>query len=487
MLEAGIGTFTTACPRQQAGVQAALIEYVKICSLYGVGYYYIPGTDTCIKIGGYVRYEVFHNAPTPGAGYQVSGTTGVYTRHTNTYSHYARWRMSMDVRSQTEYGTLRSYFSAGMNVRNVANEVAGPGPDVSLERAFIQFAGFTFGRADTFFGFYNGAAYGFAPLSLDGSTGPGGLNVAAYTWQFGNGLSATISLEDANPKTAGVVDLSTAGNFLGATFGAGTTSDHRGQAMPDVVGNLRVDQAWGSAQIMGALKQIEGRYYTNAGVAGCGTNVTGCANPGGETGWAIGAGLTLKMPWDARDTLSGVIAYGKGASRYVADGPGSVSSYLHRQGVSVGAYTDAVFANPGVGGQAGQIELTEVWGGTVAFEHYWTPSLRTSWVFGYLDVSYNDSAKAMIRAGNCAAAGGVLTQVSNCNPDYSRWQVASRTMWNPVANLDVGLEIAYQKINTAFAGTAVVAGAQGLATTRYNIEDQGVWQAGFRVQRSFWP
>jgi hypothetical protein len=60
-------------------------------------------------------------------------------------------------------------------------------------------------------------------------------------------------------------------------------------------------------------------------------------------------------------------------------------------------------------------------------------------------------------------------------------------MWNPVANLDVGLEIAYQKINTAFAGTAVVAGAQGLATTRYNIEDQGVWQAGFRVQRSFWP
>ena len=36
-------------------VKAKAVEYVKICSLYGVGYYYIPGTDTCIKIGGYVR------------------------------------------------------------------------------------------------------------------------------------------------------------------------------------------------------------------------------------------------------------------------------------------------------------------------------------------------------------------------------------------------------------------------------------------------
>jgi Porin subfamily len=32
-------------------------EYVKICSLYGAGFYYIPGTDTCIKVGGYLRVE----------------------------------------------------------------------------------------------------------------------------------------------------------------------------------------------------------------------------------------------------------------------------------------------------------------------------------------------------------------------------------------------------------------------------------------------
>ena len=38
-------------------VKAKPVEYVKICSLYGVGFYYIPGTDMCIKVGGYVREQ----------------------------------------------------------------------------------------------------------------------------------------------------------------------------------------------------------------------------------------------------------------------------------------------------------------------------------------------------------------------------------------------------------------------------------------------
>ena len=38
-------------------VKAKAVEYVKICSLYGAGFYYIPGTDTCIKLGGYLRAD----------------------------------------------------------------------------------------------------------------------------------------------------------------------------------------------------------------------------------------------------------------------------------------------------------------------------------------------------------------------------------------------------------------------------------------------
>ena len=42
-------------------VKAKAVEYVRICSLYGAGFYYIPGTDTCIKLGGYLRVDVLAN------------------------------------------------------------------------------------------------------------------------------------------------------------------------------------------------------------------------------------------------------------------------------------------------------------------------------------------------------------------------------------------------------------------------------------------
>ena len=43
-------------------VKAKAVEYVKVCSLYGAGFYYIPGTDTCIRLGGYLRADVAINS-----------------------------------------------------------------------------------------------------------------------------------------------------------------------------------------------------------------------------------------------------------------------------------------------------------------------------------------------------------------------------------------------------------------------------------------
>ncbi len=38
------------------------VEYVKVCETYGAGFYYIPGTDTCIRLGGRVRTD-FSSVP----------------------------------------------------------------------------------------------------------------------------------------------------------------------------------------------------------------------------------------------------------------------------------------------------------------------------------------------------------------------------------------------------------------------------------------
>ena len=37
--------------------KAAPVAYVRICDAYGAGFFYIPGTDTCLKVGGLALFE----------------------------------------------------------------------------------------------------------------------------------------------------------------------------------------------------------------------------------------------------------------------------------------------------------------------------------------------------------------------------------------------------------------------------------------------
>ncbi|MGD9922843.1 MAG: porin, partial [Pseudorhodoplanes sp.] len=166
---------------------------------------------------------------------------------------------------------------------------------------------------------------------------------------------------------------------------------------------------------------------------------------------------------------------------------------LHQSGgIALGAYNDAVFGGVGLnGGGISEIELTEAWGGSIAFQHYWTPSLRTSWVFGYMSVQYGEAAKVLIaNLGNrCIGSGIVISDTASCDPDWSTWRVSSRTMWNPVRNLDVGVEVAYTQVDTAFGGATgtLTTPNNGLSIGSYALDDLGVWSAALRVHRSFWP
>ncbi|MGY3291304.1 hypothetical protein ACVWWP_004371 [Bradyrhizobium sp. LM3.6] len=92
-------------------VKAKAVEYVKICTLYGAGFYYIPGSDTCIKLGGYLRAEVALNA---GGNYSgaYSSVAAANNRLANYYSTRAREDLNIDTRTATEYGVVRTYFDA---------------------------------------------------------------------------------------------------------------------------------------------------------------------------------------------------------------------------------------------------------------------------------------------------------------------------------------------------------------------------------------
>jgi hypothetical protein len=166
---------------------------VKICSLYGVGFYYIPGTDMCIKIGGWVRAE---------AAYGVNGSStrvtqgDVNNRFTNDLWYRVRGYITADARSQTEYGTVRGYLALGISTDTTSD----PPQTFNANRAFVQWAGFTFGRAQSFFDFYSQAAVGYLGFAPNSDTGDGGWEVLGYTAQLGNGFSGSLSLEPAAPR-----------------------------------------------------------------------------------------------------------------------------------------------------------------------------------------------------------------------------------------------------------------------------------------------
>ena len=92
-------------------VKAKAVEYVKICSLYGAGFYYIPGTDTCIKLGGYLRAEVAVGTNSVYNG-NFSGAGGAHNRLSNYYTMRSREDLNIDTRTATEYGVVRTLFDA---------------------------------------------------------------------------------------------------------------------------------------------------------------------------------------------------------------------------------------------------------------------------------------------------------------------------------------------------------------------------------------
>src|SRR5579864_7167812 len=156
-------------------VKAKPVEYVRVCSLYGAGFWYVPGTDTCLKIGSYVREQLEWNAGnggTPiGFGASDQAAAGRFDRtDTSQLSMRTRVGISVDLRTQTEYGTLRSYLEGGFQTS--ANNGSAPTNDtIYFDRGFIQFAGVTAGRIRSYFDINSMAPYSYGNSRISGDTG----------------------------------------------------------------------------------------------------------------------------------------------------------------------------------------------------------------------------------------------------------------------------------------------------------------------------
>ncbi len=511
-------------------VKAAPVQYVKICSLYGDGFYYIPGTDICLKVGGYVRGEYAYNYGSSMAnGPFQGGANGSglkdrldgqdFTMRTRAYAWF-------DSRQQTEYGTLRSYLQIGINYDSPQNTAT----NFNANRAFIQFAGFTVGTAQSFYDFYSSPASSFfGPNASD--TGDPGWKVFAYTAQYGNGFSATFSLEEPRSMSLAVPETGVINTNLGnLPIGIINPDPDRAKIrFPDIVQNWRVDQAWGSAQLMVAAHDVSAGYYAanagsllGAGAAGftpapC-TGVTAgflgvgagtltgsepCGHPADKLGWALGGGARLNA--QGGDYFQFQVNYTQGAIRYAAFTAGGAFSpnQFNGQNMGYGFFSDGVFSNA-----TGEVQLTTAYGINAAYDHLWTPQLRTSIYGSYLRVEYGNNANLAICnaqttpnfanvnlatpsavAGSIAFTGLQVAQGA-CNNNFNWWQIGSRTQYNFTPWFYVGFDVIYQKLETASNSATVT--YTSLANTAkptafYQIQNQDNYGLRIRVHRDIVP
>jgi len=183
------------------------MEYVRVCDVYGAGFFYIPGTETCLKIGGYVRYQIDWDERDDG------------------FRKFGRAQLTLDARSETELGTLRSFTELWFN----SNAPTGEGlvPDyvsgyntagLNVRQAFIELGGLYLGIKTTLWD--GGFAGEYDNFGYDSRVHTVGYNFAAA-----NGITVSLGLEEY---------------------------DYNYDYTPNVVGKVGFKQGWGSANLWAA-------------------------------------------------------------------------------------------------------------------------------------------------------------------------------------------------------------------------------------------
>ena len=215
------------------------VEYVRVCDAYGQGYFYIPGTETCLRIHGHVRYDLTGGNDVYGRGFEArDGKLFAKNNKRDTYEGLARFSLKFSTASETELGTLKTFSDLRFQWKNGTDDKSTG----TLRAGYIQLSGLKVGLDDsafiTFPGYLGNVMNDDVILAGSGRTGQ-----ISYTFAGDNGLSAIVSLEqggkddvDEQPK-----------DWSGKKWG-GVIKDYT----PHVVGGLRYAQGWGSLTAVAA-------------------------------------------------------------------------------------------------------------------------------------------------------------------------------------------------------------------------------------------
>lgn len=368
VLASGAGAMAADLPA------AAPAQYVKVCDTYGAGYFYLPGTTTCLRLSGMVRFDARY--------------TENFTRGSDLVTFRARTRVRWDARTQTEYGTLRSFVELQAQ-RDNGDTSAPAGGFAHVRQAFIQFAGLTVGYAPSIFdAISNGTKIGSYAALHPGMFSDEILTTAYYTASFGNGFSASIGIEERGYREA-----------LTNSYAAGQTS-------PDVVANVMVEQAWGAVVLSAALHHDRGS-----------------AVAGSEYGFAVQGATSIALPMLSPGSKIFVQGgYSEGALSYA--GANETFSADSNWGMPRGWAGRSLPVVADFFEVGGNIVKSKAWWIGGGFSYFWTPTVSTNFGVQYVDVN----------------------QAGFIN-DFKYTFGFANVQWTPVKDLILGLEVLYSNID----------------------------------------
>ena len=418
---------TTGAQAADLGLPVApAVDYVQICTIGSFTGFLLPGSDVCFDINGFARWQVTLNQEAdPGTPAQNgAGDFG----GADDYDMIGAFELNFDARTMTEWGLLRGFI-------RLDSEGEDDPVDVDFEKGFIQIGGLTAGLTDSF----------FDPVFTDYALGPIGdtpgtddLALIGYSYSVGNGVTIMASLENNEARNTAIgvytvalgasatafdaldtVTLTTAGSTIGYDESA---------TMPDFVAAIRVDQAWGSAKLSGALHELDP------------------AQPAidSEFGFAIGASAEFNLPVGVDSEFGIYVNYADGAVSYVG-----LDTSVANTGLP---FVDALILDGST-----NIETTQVFGVGAGVEFGINTML--DWE---LDAFYND----VDHAGGSTLDGNV-------------WAVRTSLAWTPITNLEIRGGVAYQQFD--FDNNLNAAGV----VTSVTGADDDQFAARLRITRSF--
>jgi len=430
---AGLAAIAGAHAADLPVAKAAPVEYVRVCSTYGAGFFYIPGSDTCLRVSGRVRADYRYAQP--------------FTRAQDAVGFFTRGRIQLDARTATAYGLLRTVvrFELNRGLGTQGGAATGAIANTSnLAQAFVQFGGLTAGRVTSFFDNGDLPTGHFGTLRF--SDAPD-IDLLAYTFTFGNGFSATLSLEDSIERRAGIfrgADLPAFGASIGSAAplasipGVPNSIVYGGSRVPDVVGNIKYTGTWGTAQLSGAGHQIR---VANPYAIGVFSDV-----PDTEYGWAVTGQVGVNLPALAPGDAAWIAAtYANGALGYITGGQGSGLATGLASVVLADAFVDAF----------GNVSTGKGWSVAGGLRHYWAPQFRSNFFGSYARISYSGASTL---------------------GDFNELRLGANVIWQPVSGLDLGVEAIYVKLDPQ----NFVNQSGGF----FNNSDNA-WEGRVRIQRDF--